>query len=88
MNPPDSPGNRRYWLDEPAKVTKIVWGLVILCALLAAADFFYLEETHFPWEAWPAFYAIYGFLGAIALVLAAKELRKLVRRDEDYYDRR
>jgi hypothetical protein len=32
------------------------------------------------------FYAIYGFVACVILVLVAKEMRKLVMRDEDYYD--
>ena len=41
---------------------------------------------HFWWEEWFNFYGFYGFIGCVFLVLMAKELRKLVMRDEDYYD--
>jgi hypothetical protein len=33
------------------------------------------------------FYGVYGFVACVSLVLAAKVLRKLVMRPEDYYDR-
>jgi hypothetical protein len=33
------------------------------------------------------FYAIYGFVACVLLVVIAKELRKLLMRDENYYDR-
>ena len=32
------------------------------------------------------FYAIFGFVACVGLVLAAKELRKFLKRDEDFYD--
>ena len=38
-------------------------------------------------EGWFAFYGWYGFISCFFLVIAARGLRKLVMRDEDYYDR-
>ena len=37
-------------------------------------------------ELYFGFYGIYGFVCCVFLVLAAKELRKLLMRDEDYYE--
>lgn len=34
-----------------------------------------------------AFYALYGFVGSVLLVLTAKQLRRVLRRDEDFYER-
>ena len=35
----------------------------------------------------PFFYGVYGFVGSVFLVLAAKEvLRRFLKRPEDYYD--
>lgn len=33
----------------------------------------------------PGFYAVYGFVGCVILVLLAKEMRKVVMRGERYY---
>ena len=33
------------------------------------------------------FYAFYGFLGSVGLVLTAKMLRVILMKPEDYYDR-
>jgi hypothetical protein len=30
---------------------------------------------------------VYGFVVSVSLVLAAKQLRRVLRRDEDYYER-
>lgn len=79
--------DRRRGLDDPRTVTRIVRGLAVLCALLVLADLFYVKHPHFAVEGWFGFYPVYGFLGSVALVLSAKELRKLLRRDEDHYER-
>jgi uncharacterized membrane protein len=78
---------RRYWLDEPRNVAKIFLGLVAICVVLLVADFFYDKHAKFAIEAVFGFYGIFGFVCCIFLVLAAKELRKLLKRPEDYYDR-
>lgn len=74
------------WLDDPRNVTRIVYGLAVLCALALVADFGYLKQPHFDIERWPGFYAVYGFVVSMTLVLTAKQLRKLLRRNEDYYE--
>jgi hypothetical protein len=79
--------DKRRWLDEPRTVTRIVSGLAVLCALALVADLFYTKLPHFTVEGWPAFYPVYGFVGSVLLVLAAKRLRRLLRRDEDFYER-
>ena len=43
-------------------------------------------HPHFRWEGWFGFYAWYGFGSFFALVLIAKSLRRILMRDEDYYD--
>jgi len=78
---------KKYWLDNPRNVDKIFWCLVGVCALLTIADFIHHKHGHFSWEEWIGFYGFYGFLACVALVLMAKQLRKLLKRDEDYYDR-
>lgn len=77
---------RRRWLDEPRNVTRIVYGLAVLCVLALVADFLYTKQPHFSIEGWPGFYALYGFTGSVLLVLTAKGLRRFLRRDENYYE--
>lgn len=77
---------RKYWLDDPRNVTRICWALYAVCALLFLADGFYHKHPHFATESWFGFYAIYGFVACVGLVLAAKVLRILLKRPEDYYD--
>lgn len=78
---------RKRWLDEPRNVDKIFYTLCTVCALLGLADLFYEKHVHYSWESWFGFYGVYGFVCCVALVLSAKEMRKVVKRDEDYYER-
>lgn len=84
---PVAPEGKRYWLDEPRNVQRIFWALCAFCLLLAVADFFYHKHSHFEVEDFPAFYGLYGFVSFVFIVFAGKLLRKIVMRDEDYYDR-
>ena len=81
-----SPGHREYWLEKPGSVDKIWWGLVGVCATLFLADLLYEKHVHYEFEEVPGFYGIYGFISCVVLVLAARELRKVVMRPEDYYE--
>ena len=58
----------------------------MLSALLVVVDFIYHRHVHHPWEKVPAFYCLYGFAACVVLVLIATQMRKLVMRDEEYYD--
>lgn len=81
-----APPERRYWLDRPENVRKVNFGLIGLCAFSVLADFFYVKHVHYVAETLIGAYGIYGFVSCVGLVLAAKQLRKLLKRDEDYYD--
>jgi hypothetical protein len=78
---------KTYWLDKPSTVTILYGGVWVICALLALADFFYDHHPVFKFENFPVFYGLYGFIVCVGLVFAAKALRKVLKRDEDYYDR-
>ncbi|MAH84914.1 MAG: hypothetical protein CBB68_11545 [Rhodospirillaceae bacterium TMED8] len=75
-----------HWLDDKRNVKKIVWALVIVCSGLLIAEGFYDKHPHFAIEYVYGFYAIYGFVMCVGLVLVAKWIRKILMRSEDYYD--
>ena len=94
MTPPE----RRHLFDNPRNVTLVLLLLVIICLGLLAADLFIHrhlsvpdaqghEGGGFPAEGWFGYYCFYGFVACVCLVLAAKELRKLLMRPEDYHER-
>lgn len=78
---------KRYWLDSKANVTKLVRGLWAICTLLLLADFVIHRHEEIVFAEWFGFFSIYGFAACVGLVLAAKELRKVLKRPENYYDR-
>ena len=78
---------RKRWLDSPGNVKKVNYVLWVICALSVAADLFYEKHGYFHWEEWFGMHAWFGFVACVALVLVAKQLRKLLQRPEDYYDR-
>jgi len=81
--------DRKVWLDEPRNVKKVIRGLFAVCAVVALADLLpYKEHLHFGFEYWPGFFSIFGFVACVFLVLAATQLRKILKRGEDYYDPR
>lgn len=79
-------GEKRYWLDDSRNVDKIVWALYAVCGLLLVIDPLVHKHGPFAIEHWFGFYGIYGLVACIGLVLAAKELRRILMRPEDYYD--
>lgn len=87
MTNPNQPDNeKKYLFDDPKNVSRLLLGFYIICAVLFALDFIVHRHTVHPWEGIPGFYAAYGFIACVLLVLIAKEMRKLVMRKEDYYD--
>ena len=74
------------WFDEPRNVTRIVYGLAAICAGLVFADLFYHKHVHFGFEEWFGIWGFFGFAAFFFIVLAGKQLRKVLMRDEDYYD--
>ena len=60
--------------------------LYAICVLLLVLDFVLPRHADLPVEKIPAFYALFGLLAAMILVLVARWLRTLLRRPEDYYD--
>jgi len=64
----------------------VLYGLWASLALLLVLEIFVHKHTYFAWEEWFGFYAVYGFVSCVLLVLVAKYiLRPLVKREEDYY---
>ncbi|MBO1225524.1 MAG: hypothetical protein JYX80_13960 [Candidatus Scalindua sediminis] len=73
--------------DNPRNVKILLMLLFGGCLVLMIINFFFSKHAHFSWEEWSGFYAAYGFVACVCLVLAAKYvLRKIVKRGEDYYD--
>ena len=86
MNDDKTNDDKTHLFDNPRNVTRAIRTLYAFCAIAFAADFVVHRHVDHPWEALPGFYAVYGLVACVVLVLAAKELRKAVMRGEDHYD--
>ena len=86
MQQPSS-DQERYWLDDPSNVDRLVRAFYVICGVLVAVDVFVPKHGSFAIEHLFGFYAWFGFLACVALVLVAKQLRRVLMRPEDYYDR-
>lgn len=86
-NPDEKPG----WADTEGFRRIFLGVLIVVCIGAAIAGFvpaWQKKEPHFAAEAFPVFFAIYGFVAFAFIVLAGQHLRKLVMRKEEYYDER
>jgi len=76
-----------HLFDNPRNVKRLLVIFFSSVVLLILLDLVYHRHVIFPWEAWFGFYAVYGFVACVILVLVSKYiLRPLVMRKEDYYD--
>ncbi|HBR99094.1 MAG TPA: hypothetical protein DD979_17195 [Gammaproteobacteria bacterium] len=77
-----------YFFDRPKNVDRLIMGFYAICVLLVIVDFVVHRHIGFSWEKIPAFYAIYGFVACVVLVVIAKKMRTALMREEGYYDER
>ncbi|MFH1479668.1 MAG: hypothetical protein ABIG67_00235 [Pseudomonadota bacterium] len=78
---------KRYLFDEPNNVKILMRCFYTSLLILLIIELFVSKHPHFHWEEWPEFYAVFGFVACVVLVVAAKYiLRPLMKRREDYYD--
>ena len=68
------------------RVHPIIKIFLFCCVVLLLLDLVIHREVHHPWENLFGFYAIYGFVACVLLVLAATQMRRVLMRSEDYYD--
>jgi len=88
---------RAHFFDEPRNVQRVLRAFYAFCVIVVFLDplgmllhALGLPELRHPersWEGFPGFYAAYGFIACVILVLVAKRLRGVLMRDEDYYER-
>jgi hypothetical protein len=79
----DAPGR----LEDPRTVTMLVRALAIVCIGLVIGDLLYHKHGHFGFEEWFGVYGFFGFAAFFFIVLAGKQLRRVLMRPEDYYER-
>jgi len=78
---------RKHWLVRPETI-RLLW-LVFAGILMlnVVAGFFVHQHDHFGIEATFGFYAWYGFITCVGMVVLAKLLGIFLKRPDDYYQR-
>jgi len=85
--PQEKSDDRTSWFEKPGNVRLIIIALVVICAGLVLAEFFYTNpHPHFDLEEVFGIHAIVGFVAFVTVVFLGKGLRVLIKRREDYYD--
>jgi hypothetical protein len=73
------------WLARPTTI-RLLWKLFfVVLALTVVAQFFIKVKGYFVVDGWLGFAAIFGFFCCLLMVLAAKALGLILKRDQDYY---
>ena len=75
-----------HWYDNKRNIKRILYTIYVICAALFLAEFFYHKHAFFSFDSWFSFYAIYGFIMSVGLVIGAKVIRIFLMRREHYYD--
>jgi len=76
------------FLDPPENKSKVRMYFYAALVVLLILDFFVPKHGHLPWEMAHEFFGVYGFLSCVVLIFVAKILRLIVKRDEDYYEKK
>ena len=77
--------NEDAWLARPSSI-RLLWRVFwAVLALTVAAQLLIKVKGYFGVDDWFGFGAAFGFLSCVAMVLFAKGLGYLLKRDEDYY---
>ena len=73
------------WLARPESI-RLLWKLfAIVLALTVVAQFFIKVKGYFGVDGWLGFAAIFGFVSCLLMVLVAKALGLVLKRDQNYY---
>jgi len=78
--------NYTDFFDRPKTIKWILNIFYFLCVALMIADFFVHRHTMTSIEKFKTFYALYGFIACVILVLIATQMRKWLMRSEEYYE--
>ena len=85
-------GDRIAWLDRPGSIdllVKLVYGTCALLLVIGAGFAFFshaYDHAHYGFEKLFFFHGAFGFASFVFLVFVAKGMRRILQRDEGYYD--
>lgn len=74
-----------HWLVRPSTIRRLWIAGIGVLMLTLLAEFYIPTKGYFGLDDWPGFGAGFGFLSCLLMVLVAKGLGFILKRDEDYY---
>ena len=77
--------NPDHWLVRPSTIRRIWRVSIAVLAVTVLLQFVIKVKGYFGVDGWIGFGAAYGFLSCLAMVLVAKGLGYVLKRDENYY---
>jgi hypothetical protein len=77
---------QQHWLTRSATIRKLWWLFSAVLLVTIVAQFVIAVKQHFIVDGWFGFYALFGFASCIAMVVLAKILGVIVKRNERYYE--
>jgi len=77
---------KQGWLERAGSGSNIITLLIGIRALSVVLELVLTRKSLFDFEGYPGFYSLFAIAAAVVVVLAARVLRKIVMRPEDYYD--
>lgn len=86
--PTQDTGNEKelHWLVRPSTIRRLWWIFGVVLALTVLAQLVIDIHAYFAVDGWFGFYALFGFLSCVAMVLFAKVLGYVLKRPDTYYD--
>ena len=78
-------GRWMMWVEKPGAPNIMFYGLAIACAVVFLADFTYEKHEKVETANTFGFYGVYGFLAFAFIIFAAKTLRMIIKRPENFY---
>jgi RsiW-degrading membrane proteinase PrsW (M82 family) len=81
MNDPN-----QHWLLRKENIRKLWIIFIVILIVTVVAGFFVHQHDHFGIEDSVGFFAWYGFITCVGMVVFAKLLGVFLKRPEDYYD--
>tara|TARA_Y100000590_G_scaffold428860_1_gene540656 strand:- start:457 stop:696 length:240 start_codon:yes stop_codon:yes gene_type:complete len=77
---------KQNWFYRKYVIKKLRAGSLVILGLVVLIESFIQLHPHFDIERLFGFYAIFGFLSCVGLIIFAKLLGFLIKRKDDYYD--
>ncbi|GAB6093907.1 hypothetical protein JCM14469_01590 [Desulfatiferula olefinivorans] len=81
-----SRGRTLSFFDDPRRVKQTLAVFGVLLVVLLGLDFVVHKHDPVALGNAPEFFAVYGFIACVVLIVGARVLRLLVKRDERYYE--